>query len=378
MRVPAGDLKLQYHAIRDEIDAAVREVLESGWYILGRQLEAFETEFAAYCGVAHAVGVGSGTDALHLALMACDVGPGDEVITTPTSAMATVSAIQMAGATPVFVDVDPATLTLDPDAAAAAITPRTRALLPVHLYGHPAAIGPLAALGERHGLALIEDCAQAHGARFEGRLVGTFGVAGCFSFYPTKNLGALGDAGAIVTRDAALAERMRMLRNYGEQPGKRYHHVIPGVNSRLDEMQAAILRVKLRHLDDWNEQRRAIAAGYSAGIRNAAVRPPTEQPWARQVCHLFVVRSPYRDALRDHLARHEVGTQIHYPVPLHLQAAVAGRGDRGEPTFGPRGRRGDLPNAERAAAEVLSLPIYPELTEGQRRHVVDAVNAFAP
>jgi dTDP-4-amino-4,6-dideoxygalactose transaminase len=368
MRVPAGDLKLQYLAIQPEIDAAVREVLASGWYILGQQLEAFEAAFAAYCGVPHAVGVGSGTEALHLALVACGVGPGDEVITTPASAMATVSAIQMAGATPVFADVDAATLTLDPDRVAARITSRTRALLPVHLYGHPAAIGALAEIAQRHGLALIEDCAQAHGARSEGQLVGTFGVAGCFSFYPTKNLGALGDAGAIVTRDGALSERMRMLRNYGERPGTRYHHVIPGFNSRLDEVQAAILRVKLRHLDTWNEERRAIAAQYSTQIRSDGLSLPVEQPGARQVCHLYVVRTGHRDALRAHLAEQGIGTQIHYPVPLHLQEAVALLG----------GRPGDCPNAERAANEVLSLPIYPELTEPQRRHVIDAVNAFVP
>jgi dTDP-4-amino-4,6-dideoxygalactose transaminase len=366
MRVPAGDLKPQYLKLRTEIDAAIQEVLDSGWYIHGAQLKAFEAEFAAYCGLPHAVGVGSGTDALHLALVALGIGPGDEVITTPTSAAATVCAIQMAGATPVFADIDLGTFTLDPAAAAARITPRTRALLPVHLYGHPASMPALVELARRHRLALVEDCAQAHGARCEGQLVGTFGIAGCYSFYPTKNLGAYGDAGAVVTGDDALAERIRILRNYGERPDQRYHHAIRGFNSRLDEIHAAILRVKLRHLDAGNRRRREIAAGYTATIRHPEVVLPGEQAWAHHVYHLYVIRSRHRDALRAHLASREVGTQIHYPVPLHLQEANA---YLGVPA-------GSCPNAERAARGVLSLPLYPELTDEQWRHVAASVNAF--
>jgi len=368
MRVPAGDLKVQTQAIRAEIDAAVREVLDSGWFILGRQLEQFEAEFAAYHGLPHCVGVGSGMEALHLALVALGIGPGDEVITVPTTAAATVCAIQFAGATPVFADIDPGTFTMDPGSAASRITPRTRALLPVHLYGQMADVRALVDLARCHGLALVEDCAQAHGARLNGELAGTVGEIGCFSFYPTKNLGALGDAGALVTRDAALAERLRMLRNYGERPDRRYHHAIPGYNSRLDEIQAAILRVKLRHLDAWNRRRREIAAWYGSHLQNPALTLPSARPGADHVWHLYVPRCRERDALRAHLAELGVGTQIHYPVPLHLQEASAALG------LGP----GHCPEAERAAAEVLSLPIYPELTEAQLRHVAGAVNAFRP
>jgi dTDP-4-amino-4,6-dideoxygalactose transaminase len=368
MRVPSGDLKSQYLRMKAEIDAAVREVLDSGWFVLGGQGAAFEAEFARYCGVPQAVGVGSGTEALHLALLACGVGRGDEVITVPTTAQATVSAIQFAGATPVFADVDPATLTMDPASAAARVTARTRALLPVHLYGHPADAPALVRLAGRHGLALIEDCAQSHGALCRGQLTGTFGDAACFSFYPTKNLGAFGDAGAVITRDAERADRLRMLRNYGERPDQRYHHAIQGFNSRLDELQAAILRVKLQHLDADNERRREIAAWYAAHLKNPCLVLPTEQPWARHVYHLYVIRTPQRDALREHLARWEVGTQIHYPVPLHLQEANA---YLGVPA-------GSCPEAERAAAELLSLPLYPELTDEQLQRVAAAVNAFEP
>jgi dTDP-4-amino-4,6-dideoxygalactose transaminase len=369
MRVPAGDLKAHTLPIRAEIDAAIREVLDSGWFILGKQLAAFEAEFAAYHGIAHAVGVGSGMEALHLALVALGIGPGDEVITVPTTAAATACAIHFAGATPVFADIDPARFTMDPASAAARITPRTRALLPVHLYGQTAAMGPLGELARRQGLALVEDCAQAHGAREHGQLAGTFGDVACFSFYPTKNLGALGDAGALLTRDAALAEKLRMVRNYGERPDARYHHAIPGYNSRLDEIQAAILRVKLRHLDAWNTRRREIAAWYDAHLRHPALALPREQPGCHHVYHLYVPRSPHRDALRAHLSARDVGTQIHYPVPLHHQEAFSASLGLG---------RGHCPVAERVADEVLSLPLYPELTAAQLKHVAAAVNTFAP
>jgi dTDP-4-amino-4,6-dideoxygalactose transaminase len=368
MRVPIGELKSQYLRMKPEIDAAIQEVLDAGWFVLGRQGTAFEEEYARHCGVTHAVGVGSGTEALHLTLVASGVGRGDEVITAPLTAQATVSAIQAAGATPVFADIDPRTFTMDPESAAARVTPRTRALLPVHLYGHPASLPALVELARQNGLLLIEDGAQSDGARCEGRPVGTFGEAGCFSFYPTKNLGAYGDAGAVVTQDAARAERLRLLRNYGESPDRRFHHTIQGFNSRLDELQAAILRVKLLHLDADNERRREIAAWYGAHLTNPCLVLPAEEPWAHHVYHLYVVRTAHREALREHLARWEVGTQVHYPVPLHLQEANAYLGIPA----------GACPEAERAAREVLSLPLYPELTEAQLHHVAAGVNAFEP
>jgi len=350
-RVPFNDLKPQYAAIKDEVDAAIRGVLERGWYILGPEVEAFEAEFAAYCGARYAVGVGSGTEALHLALWACDLKPGDEVITVAHTAVPTINAISLTGARPVFVDVDPATRTMDPAAAAAAVTPRTRALLPVHLYGHPADMAPLQALAREHGLRLIEDAAQAHGAEYRGTRAGRLGDLAAFSFYPTKNLGAYGDGGMVVTDDAALAERVRLLRNYGQTD--RYHHQIEGLNSRLDELQAAVLRVKLRHLDEWTAARRARAARYAA--RLARVAPPVEAPWARHVYHLYAVTVPRRAAVQEALAAEGIGTLVHYPIPAHLQPAYA---HLGVP-------RGSLPVTERLADEVLSLPLYPELSLDQ-------------
>lgn len=346
-RVLFNDLKPQYAAIKDEIDAALRRVLGGGWYVLGPEVEAFEAEFAAYCGARYAVGVGSGTEALHLALWACNLQPGDEVVTVAHTAVPTINAISLTGARPVFVDVDPATRTMDPAAVAAAITPRTRALLPVHLYGHPADMAPLQALAREHGLALIEDAAQAHGAEYRGTRAGRLGDLAAFSFYPTKNLGAYGDGGMVVTDDPALAERLRLLRNYGQTD--RYHHQIEGLNSRLDELQAAVLRVKLRHLDAWTAARRERAARYAARLRNVA--PPTEAPWAHHVYHLYVVTVPRREAVQAALAAAGIGTLVHYPIPAHLQPAYAHLGVA----------RGSLPVTERLADEVLSLPLYPEL-----------------
>jgi dTDP-4-amino-4,6-dideoxygalactose transaminase len=339
-------------------------VLEASWFILGQQGEAFETEFAAYCGAKHAVGVGSGTEALHLALRACGVGQGDEVITVPNTAVPTVCAIDFAGARPVFADIDPLSFTLDPAELARRLTPRTKAIVPVHLYGQPANMGPIVEFARRHGLRVVDDAAQAHGAEYQGRRVGALADATAWSFYPSKNLGAYGDAGAVTTDDDGLAQRLRMLRNYGEET--RYHHSIRGFNSRLDEIQAALLRVKLRHLDEWNERRRAIAARYAAAIRHPEVELPAQASWARHVFHLYVVRSPRRDALREHLQAREIGTQIHYPLPIYRQAAYA---DLEVPP-------GDCPEAERAADEILSLPIYPELSDAQIAAVVDAVNGF--
>ena len=360
--LPFNTLKPLYDALAGEINAAAARALASGWYILGPEVEAFEAEFAAWNGVEHAVGVANGTDAIELALRAAGVGAGDEVITVAHTAVATICAIERAGARPVMVDIDPQTYTLDPAAAAAAITPRTRAIIPVHLYGHTADLDALGELCQRHGLLLIEDCAQAHGALWRGRKAGTVGHLGTFSFYPTKNLGALGDGGAVITRDAALADRLRRLRNYGQT--QRYHHDERGVNSRLDELQAAILRVKLAHLDAHNAERRRLAAGYSAALTGVTL--PIERPDAHHVYHLYVVRHPQRDALMAHLKARDIGTLIHYPIPNHLQAGYA---DLGYAV-------GSLPHTERAAAEIVSLPLYIGLTDADVARVASAVGAF--
>jgi dTDP-3-amino-3,4,6-trideoxy-alpha-D-glucose transaminase len=360
---PFNDLKPLHESFGGELEEAALRVLRSGWYILGPELEAFEADFAAWHGVDHAVGVANGTDAIELALRALGVGPGDEVITVSHTAIATVCAIERAGATPVLVDVEEATFTMDPAAAAAAVTPRTRAIVPVHLYGQPAAMGPLAELASRHGLALVEDCAQAHGARLDGRLVGTFGHLAAFSFYPTKNLGALGDAGAVITGDPHLAGELRRLRHYGQTV--RYRHEERGVNSRLDEMQAALLRVKLARLGEHNAARRRLAGRYQAGL--AAVVPPIVRPGAEHAFHLYVVRHGRRDALMEALAGRGIGTLIHYPIPVHRQTAYADLG------YAP----GSLPVTERIAGEILSLPLYVGLTEQNVDTIVEAVNGCA-
>jgi dTDP-4-amino-4,6-dideoxygalactose transaminase len=364
MKVPILEFKGQYREHQAEFDAAIREVLEASRFILGRQGEEFECEFAAYCGAAHAVGVGSGTEALHLSLLACGVGPGDEVITVPNTAVPTVCAIDFAGATPVFADIDPATFTLDPAELERRVTARTKAIVPVHLYGQPSDLDPILSFARARGLKVIDDAAQAHGAEYRGRPLGALTDASAWSFYPSKNLGAYGDAGAVTTNDPELDRRLRMLRNYGEE--QRYYHTIRGFNSRLDEIQAALLRAKLRHLDAWNDRRRAIAARYNERMCHPEIRLPSEAPWGRHVYHLYVVRTPRRDDLREHLAAHEIGSQIHYPLPVYRQEAYAHL----------RVPPGDCPHAERAAAEVLSLPIYPELTEEQVDAVVAAVNSF--
>jgi dTDP-4-amino-4,6-dideoxygalactose transaminase len=368
--IPLVDLGGQVAALRTEIDAALARTLDSGWYVLGRETAAFEAEFAAYLSAKSpsandpvgCVGVNSGTDALHLALWACDIGPGDEVITVAHTAVATAAAISLVGATPVFVDIDPQSYTLDPAAVAAAITPRTRALLPVHLYGHPADLAPLLALARRHGLRVIEDCAQAHGATYGGQAVGTWGDLGCFSFYPTKNLGALGDGGAVVGRDPALLEQVRLRREYGWTPHARYVSQVAGMNSRLDELQAAILRVKLRYLDSWNAARRTLAQHYAARLAptgSLEVVLPIERPGCIHVYHLYVVRCPDRDGVRTRLHAGGIGTGIHYPVPIHRQPAYAHLAHR------------PLPQTEQAAEMIVSLPMHPLLTEV----AVDAVAA---
>ncbi len=349
--IPAFDLTRQYASIKGELDAAVSAVLTSGRFILGENVAAFEREFAAYCGVAHAIGVASGTDAIHLALRALGTGRGDEVLTVPHTAVATVAAVELSGARPVLVDVDATTMTMDPALVAARITPHTRAILPVHIYGHPVHLAPLLDIAHRRGLYLIEDCAQAHGAEYDGRRVGSFGDLACFSFYPTKNLGAYGDGGMIVTNDPGLADRARLLREYGWRD--RYISTMRGgTNSRLDELQAAILRVKLRHLDEWNAARRGLARQYNALLAGSGVTTPSEMPYASHVYHLYVIATQGRDGLRAYLSQRGVGTGIHYPVPVHLQPGYSDLGS------GP----GSFPVAERLAGRILSLPMFPELT----------------
>jgi dTDP-4-amino-4,6-dideoxygalactose transaminase len=362
--VPFNDLRPRYARQRSDIDAAIQRVLARGWFVLGPELECFEQEFADYHGGGHAVGVASGTDAIELALRAAGIGPGDEVVTVAHTAVATVCAIERAGATPVFADIDPASCTMAADAADAAITHRTRALVAVHLYGHPANLPALFDIARRHGLLLIEDCAQAHGATLSGWPVGTWGDAGAFSFYPTKNLGAFGDAGVVLVRDRAMAQRLRRIRNYG-QP-QRYHYAERGVNSRLDEIQAAVLRVQLAGLDAGNAERRRLAALYSKLLGD------TGQPrcWpgpdrVQHAYHLYVIRHPRRDLLRQRLKAEGVETLVHYPVPVHLQPAYADLG------YDP----GSLPATERAAAEVVSLPLYVGMRDDQVHHVADALRS---
>ncbi len=360
--IPFFDLKKQHASIQAELLEAAQRVMASGWFILGPEVEAFEREFAAYLGVAHAVGVGSGTEALHLALRALCVGQGDEVVTVPNTAVATVAAIEMTGARAVLCDVRPDSMTIDVDALAAAITPRTRAIIPVHLFGQSADLEPILKLARAKNIKVLEDCAQAHGATYRGKRVGGWGDIAAFSFYPTKNLGAYGDGGAVVTQDAVLAEQVRLLRAYGWR--ERYTSSIKGVNSRLDELQAAILRVKLRYLDQWNAARRERAGLYAELLRT--VTAPCEMAYGQAVYHLYVVQSQQRDALADHLKAHGIGTAIHYPVPIHLQPAYTDLG------YGS----GALPVAERLAREILSLPLYPELSLDEVRAIAAAVNGF--
>lgn len=360
--IPFNDLKPQHDRLREELREAIDRVIDSGWFVLGKEVGAFEHEFARYCHAAFAVGVGSGTEAIHLALLASGVQPGDEVITVAFTAVPTATAISLAGATPVFVDVDPTTFTMDPNQVEDRISARTKVILPVHLYGHPADLDPLLDLGRRRGIRVVEDAAQAHGAEYRGRRIGGIGDLTAFSFYPTKNLGACGDAGLVTTNDPDLADRLRLLRNYGQRT--RYVHETMGVNSRLDEVQAAVLRTKLPKLDAWNAQRRERAEIYRGLLHRVAV--PAEQPWARHVWHLYVIRSPHRDALQKHLHERGVGTLIHYPIPVHLQPSYRYLG------YEP----GALPHTERLAGEILSLPLYPELTPEQTACVAEEVNRF--
>lgn len=363
-QIPFVDLKAEYEAYRAEIDTAVARTLSSGWYILGPEVATFEAEFAAYCGVAHAVGVASGTDAVLLGLRALGVGSGDEVITVAHTAVATVAAIELAGARPVLVDIDPETFTMNPELLDMAVTPHTKAIIPVHLYGQPADIPAILAIARRHGLAVLEDCAQAHGATVDGKRVGSFGDAAAFSFYPTKNLGAFGDGGAVVTNQADVAERLRLLRQYGWR--ERYVSDIPGTNSRLDELQAAILRVRLAHLDEDNGRRQHLAVRYTQHLTGLPLQLPSVRPSADHVFHLYVIQTDRRDALAAFLQEKGVSTAVHYPVPVHLQPAYPPLG------YAP----GSLPVTERTAGRILSLPLYAHMPEEHLAAVVAAVAEF--
>jgi dTDP-4-amino-4,6-dideoxygalactose transaminase len=354
-------LKAQYRSIKPEIDAAIARVLESSQFVLGEEVAAFEVEFAAYCQAQHAIGVNSGTSALHLALLAAGVGPGDEVITVPFTFVATAAAIVYTGARPVFVDIEPRTFTMDVSQIERAITPATKAILPVHLYGQPADMDPILEIGRRHGLAVIEDAAQAHGAEYKGRRVGSLGDLGCFSFYPGKNLGAYGEGGAVVTNNAGYARTIRMLRDWGAE--RKYQHVLKGYNYRLEGIQGAVLRVKLRHLEAWTEARRAHAARYDRLLAGHGVPTPEAVSYSRHVYHIYAIRTETRDSLQQMLHDQGIQTGIHYPIPVHLLPAYADLG------HGP----GDFPCSESAANEVLSLPMFAELNDDHIETVAAAV-----
>ena len=361
--IPYADLRAQYRSIKPEIDAAVLRVLDSSQFILGEEVVAFEKEFAAYCGTSDAIGVNSGTSALHLALLAAGIGPSDEVITVSFTFVATAAAIVYSGATPVFVDIDPETYNMAPGEIERAITPRTKAIMPVHLYGHPADMDPILEIARRRNVVVIEDAAQAHGAEYKGRRCGSMGVMAAFSFYPGKNLGAYGEGGAVVTSDPVLAKKVRVMRSWGEE--RRYEHSVKGFNYRMDGIQGAILRVKLRHLEAWTEARRARAADYARAFAGTGITLPVERPQCRHVYHVYAIRSPHRDATRAALQAADIQSGVHYPIPVHLQPAHADL----EYT------RGDFPVTEAVAAQVLSLPMFPEMSTEQVQTVAAAVLA---
>jgi dTDP-4-amino-4,6-dideoxygalactose transaminase len=362
--VPYLDLPAQMRPLRKEIDAAIARTLDNCSFCLGPDVAQFEKDFARYCGAEHCLGFNSGTSALHVAMILLGVGQGDEVITTPATFVATSWAISYVGAKPVYVDVDDATFNLDPKAVERAISPRTKAILPVHLYGHPADLDPLLKLCAIHNLPLIEDACQAHGAKYRGKVVGTFGAMSCFSFYPGKNLGAYGEGGALVTNNAAYAARARALREHGST--QRYYHDEVGFNYRMEGIQGAVLGVKLKHLDTWTRERRRVAHRYQELLADTPLQLPREASWAESAYHLYVVRHPERDALKKHLEANKVGCALHYPLPLHLQKCYAHLGYK----------EGSFPVAEKAARECLSLPIYPEMTDSQIERVADVVKDF--
>jgi dTDP-4-amino-4,6-dideoxygalactose transaminase len=355
------DLKTPYLELKSEIDAAVARVLDSGWYIGGPEVEAFEAEYAQYCGAAHAVGVANGLDALHLALRAMDVGPGDEVIVPSNTYIATWLAVSQCGATPVPVEPDERTYNIDPSRIEAAITPRTKVILPVHLYGQPADLDPILAIARKHRLRVLEDGAQAHGARYKGRRIGAHGDAVAWSFYPGKNLGAMGDAGAVTTDDPMIADRIQVLRNYGSRV--KYVNEVQGYNSRLDPIQAAVLRVKLERLDGWNARRKDIADHYEAGLKGCGLILPQVPEWAEPAWHLYVVRHPRRDAIQQGLANAGISTLIHYPIPPHQQDAYASCG----------WNMTSFPLAKQIADEILSLPMGPHLHQDEAGSVASAI-----
>jgi dTDP-4-amino-4,6-dideoxygalactose transaminase len=365
VKVPYLDLKAQYQSIKPEIDAAIARVLDSCQFVLGPEVAGFEQDFAAYCGAAECIALNSGTSALHLALLAAGVGPGDEVITVPFTFVASVAAVLYAQAKPVLVDIDPRSFTMDPAAIEAAITPRTKAILPVHLYGQPADMDPIMEIARKHNLVVIEDAAQAHGAQYKGRPVGSIGDMACFSFYPGKNLGAYGEGGAVTTSNPEHARTVRLLRDWGAD--RKYHHVLRGYNYRMEGFQGAVLGVKLRHLDRWTEARRAVVRQYNELLADCDVETPTEMPWARHVYHVYTLRAGDRDNLQATLTAEGIQTGIHYPVPVHLQPAYA---DLGYTV-------GAFPQSERASREVLSLPLYPEMTSNQIRTVAQVLTSIA-
>lgn len=360
VRVPYLDLKAQYRGIKNEIDAAISNVLESSQFVLGNEVAQFEQEFAAYCGGSECIALNSGTSALHLALLAADIGPGDEVITVSFTFVASVAAILYAGATPVLVDIEPRSFTMDPGAIEKSITPSTKAIMPIHLYGQTADMDPILEIARRHNLVVIEDAAQAHGAKYKGRPAGTIGDIGCFSFYPTKNLGAYGEGGAVTTSNPEYAKKVRMLRDWGQD--RKYHHVLRGFNYRMEGLQGAILRVKLGHLESWTQRRRTVAQTYNGLLANFDIQLPVEMPWAEHVYHLYTIRAHDRDDLQKTLLNEGIQTAIHYVEPAHLQ-----------PAYSSCVRlAGSLAQSERAAREVLSLPMYPELSDVQVETVATA------
>ncbi len=362
LHVPLSDLKAQNKRIATEVMAAISEVIDNSSFILGPKVVEFETEFARYSGAKHCIGVNSGTSALHLALICAGVGHGDEVITVPMTFIATSWAISYCGATPVYVDIDPATYTMDPRLVERAITKKTKALLPVHLYGQPADLAQLKDIATRHGIALIEDCAQSHGAMYQGQHAGTVGMAGCFSFYPGKNLGAFGEGGAVITNDDAIAKRMRALRDHAQ--AERYHHSEIGFNYRMDGIQGAVLAIKMQHIRQWTDARIALADRYRALLVDLPINLPVQSADRKHVWHQFVVTHPNRDEIRRQLEARGIHTGLHYPIPLHLQQAYAHLG----------GRAGDHPVSERIGAHCLTLPLFAEMTASQQSAVVDALN----
>ncbi|MBD2148111.1 DegT/DnrJ/EryC1/StrS family aminotransferase [Sphaerospermopsis sp. FACHB-1194] len=355
--IPFVDLKTQYANIKDEINQAISKVLETSQFILGEEVQAFETEFAAYCGADYGIGVNSGTSALHLALSALGIGAGDEVITVPFTFVATVAAICYTGAKPVFVDIDPISYTIDVNQIESAITERTKAILPVHLYGQPADMDSILAIAKKYNLKVIEDAAQAHGAEYKGKRVGSLGDLGCFSFYPGKNLGAYGEAGIVTTNNPEYAHTIKMLRDWGQE--KRYYHDLHAYNYRMEGIQGAILRVKLRHLETWTQARRSHAQVYNELLANSGLKTPVEMPYSRHVYHIYAVRSPDRDILQKQLMDKGVQTGIHYPIPVHLQKGYADLGYK----------LGDFPYSESAANEELSLPMYAELSDSSLNYI---------